>query len=170
MEEIPHLNIDELYEKKQQIDINRVHIYNKLLKRIHGKIKTASRQKYDNEFCYFVMPECLVGFPNYNFEECLIYVMEGLNQDGFVTKYIHPNLILISWRHWIPQYVRDEIKKKTGKLIDKFGNEVQNDKGNKNVSFEKNTKENQTVKQNYKPTGKFIYGNDILNTIKDIYN
>ena len=79
MEEIPHLNIDELYEKKQQIDINRVNIYNKLLKkRIHAKIKTASRQRYDNEFCSFVMPEFLVGFPNYNFEECLIYVMEGI--------------------------------------------------------------------------------------------
>ena len=170
MEEVPHLNIDELYEKKQQIDINRVNIYNKLLKRIHAKIKTASRQRYDNEFCTFVMPEFLVGFPNYNFEECLIYVMEGLNNDGFITKYVHPNLILISWRHWIPQYVRNEIKKKTGKSIDKFGNELNDTKSNKNVSFKEDNKKNndKTVNKNYKPSGKFIYGNDILKTIKEI--
>lgn len=170
MEEVPHLNIDELYEKKQQIDINRVNIYNKLLKRIHAKIKTASRQRYDNEFCSFVMPEFLVGFPNYNFEECLIYVMDGLNNDGFITKYVHPNLVLISWRHWIPQYVRDEIKKKTGKIIDKFGNEINDTKSNKNVSFKEDNKKNDNINinKNYKPTGKFIYGNDILKTIKEI--
>ena len=31
MTEIPHLNIDELYEKKKEVDTNRVMLYNKLL-------------------------------------------------------------------------------------------------------------------------------------------
>ena len=66
MEEIPHLNIDELYEKKKEVDVNRVNIYNKLLLKIHGKIKTSSRQRVDNEFCHYVMPEILVGYPNYD--------------------------------------------------------------------------------------------------------
>ena len=70
----------------------------------------------------------------------------------------------------IPQYVRDEIKKKTGKSIDKFGNEVNDTKSNKNVSFKEDIKKNDSknVTKNYKPTGKFIYGNDILKTIKEI--
>ena len=24
---------------------------------------------------------------------------------------------MISWNHWVPQYVRDEIKRKTGKIV-----------------------------------------------------
>tara|TARA_B100001093_G_scaffold493158_1_gene535030 strand:- start:472 stop:984 length:513 start_codon:yes stop_codon:yes gene_type:complete len=169
MTEIPHLNIDELYEKKKEVDTNRVMLYNKLLTKVHQKIKISSRQRYDNEFCYFVMPEILIGYPNYNFQECLLYILNQLQEDGFLTKYVHPNLILISWRHWIPQHVREEIKKKTGKTVDKFGNETQETIKDKKVSF-KNTssKIDNNFNKTYKPSGKFIYGNDVLSTIKEI--
>ena len=117
------------------------------------------------------MPEILIGYPNYNFQECLIYVTSCLQDDGFLTKYVHPNLILISWRHWVPQYVRDEIKKKTGKTIDKFGKEMSqiNDViPNKKVHFEKErSATTPSVNKSYKPSGKFIYGNDVLSTIKE---
>lgn len=171
MNDIPHLNIDELYERKKEIDVQRVSIYNKLLSKIHNKIKISSRQHIDNEFCYYIMPEILIGYPNYNFQECLIYVTSCLQDDGFLTKYVHPNLILISWRHWVPQYVRDEIKKKTGKTIDKFGKEMSqiNDViPNKKVHFEKErSTTTPSVNKSYKPSGKFIYGNDVLSTIKE---
>lgn len=174
MNEVPHLNIDELYEKKREVDVNRVNIYNKLLLKIHAKIKTSSRQQVQNEFCYYVMPEMLIGFPNYNFEECLMYVLSSLQDDGFLTKYVHPNLILISWRHWIPQYVRDEIKKKTGKTIDKFGKEITQKSSfiqpQKKVSFQNENKKQEHKYNNggFKPSGKFIYGKDVLSTINDI--
>jgi hypothetical protein len=172
MSDIPRLNIDELYEKKKEVDTNRVNLYNKLLIKVHGRIKTSSRQRFDNEFCHFVMPEILIGYPNYNFQECLMYIMSCLQDDGFLTKYVHPNLILISWRHWVPQHVREEIKKKTGKTIDKFGNEMATESSHrveKKVHFQSETKEKGKDKynQSFKPSGKFIYGNDVLNTIKD---
>lgn len=173
MNDIPHLNIDELYEKKKEVDINRVNIYNKLLLKIHNKIKLSSRQRVDNEFCYYVMPEILIGYPNYNFQECLMYVLSCLEDDGFLTKYVHPNLILISWRHWIPQYVRDEIKKKSGKTVDKFGNEIEtssvNDKKyERKVTFKEDKSKKESFNKEFKPSGKFIYGNDVLKTIHQI--
>ena len=63
----PHLNIDELYETKRKSDLNRLNIYSKLLNKIHNKIKIASKQRNNNQFCSFVMPEVLLGYPNYNF-------------------------------------------------------------------------------------------------------
>jgi hypothetical protein len=39
------INLDELYEKKKQHDLSRLELYNKILNRIHVKIKTISRQK-----------------------------------------------------------------------------------------------------------------------------
>ena len=115
------------------------------------------------------MPEILIGYPNYNFQECLLYILNQLQEDGFLTKYVHPNLILISWRHWIPQHVREEIKKKTGKTVDKFGNETQETVKDKKVSFKNPTsKTDNNFNKTYKPSGKFIYGNDVLSTIKEI--
>ncbi len=44
------LNLDDLYEKKKQSDLNKLENYKKILKRIHMKIKNASRQKNDSQF------------------------------------------------------------------------------------------------------------------------
>ena len=37
------INLDELYEKKKQHDLSRLELYNKILNRIHVKIKTWRR-------------------------------------------------------------------------------------------------------------------------------
>jgi hypothetical protein len=161
MEE-PHLNIDELYETKRKSDLNRMMIYSKLLDKIHKKIKTASRQRNNPQFCSFVMPEVLLGYPNYNFAECLTYLLDRLEQDGFNTRYIHPNLIFIAWSHWVPEYVREELKKKTKLNVDSFG--VPIEKKNKNVvTFEKS--ESKPI-SNYKPSGLFVYDDEMLQSMK----
>ena len=38
------LNLDDLYEKKKKQDLNTLSVYNKILNRIHARIKTISRQ------------------------------------------------------------------------------------------------------------------------------
>ena len=43
------LNIDELYEKKRQYDLGKLALFNKILNRIHVRIKTTSRQKIDEQ-------------------------------------------------------------------------------------------------------------------------
>ena len=54
-------------------------------------------------------------------------------------------------------------------MIDKFGNETQETIKDKKVSF-KNTssKIDNNFNKTYKPSGKFIYENDVLSTIKEI--
>ena len=74
----------------------------------------------------------------------------------------HPNVLFISWNHWVPTYVRSELKKKTGVQVDGFGNVVEKEdkqepvnisKKSTSSSFDKKYKDIST----YKPTGKFIY-------------
>ena len=160
----PQINIDELYETKQKNDINKANLYNKLLVKIHTKIKTASRQRNSDNFCSFVMPEILVGFPNYNLSECLVFVVDSLETNGFLTRYIHPNLLFISWNHWIPKYVRDEYKKKTGVAIDSMGEPLQKDKSV--VRFNEPKKEVKSVPE-FKSSGRFVYDDILLNSIKE---
>ncbi len=188
------INIDELYEKKQQHDMFTLGSYNKILGRIHNKIRFTSRQYIDNNFCWYVIPEVLLGIPKYDHRECIAYVIDKLQENDFIIRYIHPNLIFISWNHWVPSYVRNEIKKKTGIVLDGKGNRVNNTSNNtednnlnllKNdnnsivFNTEKMTKDNRDNKDtqkniykdinNYKPEGKLIYNNDLLKklTIND---
>lgn len=160
----PQINIDELYETKQKTDLNKLDLYNKLLLKIHTKIKTASRQRNSDNFCSFVMPEILIGFPNYNLSECLVFIVDSLETNGFLTRYIHPNLLFISWNHWIPKYVREEYKKKTGIAIDSMGEQLQKDKTV--VRFNEPKKDVRTVPE-FKSSGRFVYDDILLNSIKE---
>ena len=107
------LNIDELYDKKQQQDLNVLANYNNILVRIHNKIRYISKNIVNDNCCWYVMPEMILGVPKYDHRDCITYVIEKLRSNGFIVRYTHPNLIFISWKHWVPSYVRNEIKKKT---------------------------------------------------------
>jgi hypothetical protein len=178
------LNIDELYEKKRQYDLNKLELYNKILNRIHVRIKTTSRQKIDEQFCWFVVPEVIIGVPKYDQGACIAYIIDKLKENGFNVKYIHPNTLFISWQHWVPSYVRSEIKKKTGMVIDEYGNKVDeigeitnghvNDMFNikpqpqtKVVKSAMKQQKNFTPIHSYKPQGNFIYDNDLLSTLEE---
>jgi hypothetical protein len=139
--DIPRINIDDLYETKKKNNLTRLDIYNKLLIKVHNRIKTASRLKNNENFCTYIMPEVLIGYPNYNLDECLVYIIDKLQIDGFLTRYVHPNLLMISWNHWVPGYVRDEIKKKTGTQVNSYG-EIEN---KSIVKFEKEKEKSMNV-------------------------
>jgi hypothetical protein len=154
----PQINIDELYDTKKKNDISKLNLFNKLLVKIHTRIKTASRQRNSDNFCSYVMPEVLVGYPNYNLSDCLVFIVESLENNGFLTRYIHPNLLFISWNHWVPKYVRDEYKKKTGIAIDSMGEQINKDKSV--VRF------NDTKQTDFKTNSKFVYDDILLQSLK----
>jgi hypothetical protein len=118
------ISLDELYEEKQNVDAFQIEIYKKVLTRIHKKIKMTAKQKKDNTHSFFVVPEILFGCPKYDTQKCITFIIEKLVNNGFHIKYTHPNLLFISWNHYIPNFQRDEIKRKTGITVDGFGNIV----------------------------------------------
>ena len=157
------INIDELYETKKNANLNKLALFQKILNRVHVRIRTTSRLKNNEQLCWYVVPEVMIGVPKYDQGECIAYILDKLQENGFYTKYFHPNTILISWNHWIPSYVRTELKKKTGIVINEFGEKIEED-GNKlqikdqnaNTNINDiilNTKENTNT--NGKPTKKF---------------
>ena len=192
------MNIDELYEKKRQYDLSKLALYNKILNRIHVRIRTTSRQKIDEQFCWFVVPELIIGVPKYDQASCIAYLMDKLKENGFNIRYIHPNTLFISWLHWVPSYVRTELKKKTGIAIDEYGQKIQESDGGDNNNGKYNSKlkiedknpndlmfnlktpgsqqqnpdnlkqkRNYTPITSYKPSGNFVYNDDLLNKIED---
>ena len=69
----------------------------------------------------------MIGVPKYDVATCISYVIGKVQDNSFNVRYTHPNLLLISWQHWVPAYVRTEIQKKTGMTIDGYGNIVNNE-------------------------------------------
>jgi hypothetical protein len=181
------LNLDDLYERKQQHDLNTLATYNKILNRIHNKIKTVSRQHIIDQHCWYTIPEMIIGIPRYDHGACTAYIIHKLQENGFVVHYTHPNLVFISWKHWVPSYVRAEIKKKTGVVVDGNGKPVEKDEnsrgsgplvdtsdpnelmfhrsGGTNNSEQKAGKEYKAI-TSYKPSG-LIYNESLLRKIED---
>jgi hypothetical protein len=157
------ISIDELYDKKQKHDLNTLSLYNKILHRIHVRIKLTSKQKLDEQFCWFVVPEVMIGVPKYDQPSCIAYLINKLKDNKFNVRYIHPNTLFISWQHFVPSYVRNEYKSKTGKVIDELGNEVveTDEKGQSGIfAKEKESKAKEANKMftpinSYKPQGNF---------------
>lgn len=185
------LNIDELYSKKQQQDLNVLKNYNNILLRIHNKIKYNSKNMINENCCWYVMPEMILGVPKYDHRDCTAYVIEKLRLNGFIVRYTHPNLLFISWKHWVPSYVRSEIKKRTGNSIDENGNILIEDANATNASASSSSNatsmlgsvnsehmlfsNNKSIKttsnkdykdiKTYKPSGNLIYNNSLLEKI-----
>ena len=130
VENVRKINLDELYDTKKEKDLQKLQVFNRILNRIHTKIKMTSRQKINSNFCWYIVPEVMLGIVNYDRVMCISYIIAKLEENDFQIRYTHPNLIFISWGHYIPTYVRTEFKKKTGISIDEHGNKKED--GNDN--------------------------------------
>ena len=178
----------ELYEKKKQHDLNTLTLFNKFLNRIHVRIKTTSKQKVDSQFCWYVVPEIMIGVPKYDQGACIAYLLDKLTTNGFNVRYIDPNTLFISWLHWVPSYVRTELKKKTGININEYGQKVEEDLEETDTSKKdpndlimnikeigqnqpgKPQKKNYTPINSYRPSGNLVYNDDLLIKIEDKFN
>ena len=173
------LNIDDLYEKKRLRDLKQVEIFNKILNRIHKRITFTGRNKKNDKHIWFTVPEYIFGEPNYDKGECLGFLVAKLEDNGFYVRYMHPNTLFVSWEHWIPAYARNELKKKTGILVDERGNIIEkkneeivddNDPNSRLLngakqSQQKNQKQYTPIDQ-YKPTGNLVYNKEIFEKLE----
>lgn len=178
------LNLDDLYSNKKEEFQGKIKVYQNLLARVHRKIKHTSRQRNNDCYCFYVIPEFIFGIPKYDVAACTSYIIQKLQENGFQTKYTYPNLLFISWKHYIPDYERRRIKEQTGMKIDGFGNLIskknhensddpnalmlkdKDSSGGKKKGILKN--KNYKSVDSYQPGGKLIYSNDIIKSINDI--
>ena len=177
------INIDDLYEKKRQVDQNKLELFKKILNRIHVRIKTTAKQNIHEKFCWFVVPEIIIGIPKYDQAGCIAYLSNTLQENGFNVRYFHPNTLFICWDHWVPSYVRTEIKKKTGVQVNEYGKIIEQEKGEDgeddigggqseqpgSIQQIKNIKKYTPI-NSYKPSGKLVYSEDLLNKIETKMN
>jgi hypothetical protein len=162
------IDIDDLYEIKHQKDMQKQTMFKRILKRIHTKITNTSKITKDT-FCWITIPEVILGLQGYNNADCIAFVTHHLRSNKFDVTYYHPNTLLVSWTRWIPSYVREEIRLKTGVEVDELGQPKKQPEQDAPtpelyVKEEENNKKKKTYEPitNYRTTGKLIYGDDVM--------
>lgn len=69
--------------------------FDKVLERCHKRIIMSSKQKLLT--CFFEVPDYMFGFPLYDLNACITYVIEALRANGFLAVYFFPRYVYISW-------------------------------------------------------------------------
>jgi len=175
---VRQVNIDELYEKKKNRDLKQLSIFNKILNRIHRRITLKGKQKLNERFIWFQVPEYIFGEPVYDKGHCIAYLISKLEENGFAIRYLHPNTLFVNWENFVPSYMRAEIKRKTGVSFDEKGNVIekktqqqqqqQQEEANAAAqqAKEKQDKSLYTPIKKYKPTGSMVYDKDLFDKIE----
>ena len=130
------ININELYNKQDEKIKKKLEIYDKVLEKCHHRIKLTAFNEPNLCYCYYVIPKFIYGIPLYNLQECVRYLFNCLNKNGFKTYYTHPNLLIISW-------IRD-------------GTQI-----NKSNVLNAKSKDYKVI-EDYKPSGNLIYNTNSL--------
>lgn len=115
------INIDDLFEKRRAREEQRVALFQRILNRLYARIKQCSYGYNSNTFMWYTVPEMIIGTANYSVSHCIAYIIHQLQENDFLVKFYSPNALLITWGHWVPSYIRAEVKKQSGAEIDKFG-------------------------------------------------
>jgi hypothetical protein len=112
------INLDDLYTNNQKKYEHKRWLYNRVLKMAHKTIQTHAQTQ---THCWYEVPEIFWGEPKYSATECIAHLIYELKENGFMVRYVHPNRLFIVWKHWVPSYVRQEIKLRHGIKVNEYG-------------------------------------------------
>ena len=132
----------ELYSVINQKTLNKMEIYDSILKKCHNRILYYSKV-VSRSYCFYQIPEFIIGTPIYDIYELKKYLMNSLKRNGFHILYIDPNWLFISW----------DIKG-SKKLT-------------QNTNITKKTNNDYKSTDTYKPSGDFIYDNSSIMNMVD---
>lgn len=133
--------MNELYSNINKKTLKRMELYDSILVKCHSRIKYNSNLQ--RNYCFYQIPEFVIGIPLYDVSELRNYVMNSLKTNGFEILYIEPNWLFIHW-------------------------DVKGHKSlTKNTNVSKKQINNYKSTDTYKPTGNFIYDDSSLMNMLD---
>ena len=135
------IDMKELYSTINQKTLRRMELYDSILKKCHSRILYNSNLQ--RTYCFYQIPEFVIGTPLYDIGELRNYVMNSLKTNGFDILYIEPNWLFIYWNV------------KGAKSLTK----------NNNVTKKINNQYKST--DTYKPSGNFIYEDSSIMNMMD---
>lgn len=87
----------EVLKEKRAVESERNKIFEIFIKRISDRIRFQVKHTPEVCFLTYTVPEMMFGYPVYHMGECLQFLLTVFDKQGFVTRYLGGNTILISW-------------------------------------------------------------------------
>jgi hypothetical protein len=91
------ISLYELYEIKKKKDTKINEAFNIILNTCNKKIKTIA--ELGGQSLYYTIPPIIIGYPLYNYKNCINYIIKSLQKNGlYVSLLPNNNTIYISWK------------------------------------------------------------------------
>ena len=91
------INLYKLNSTRRKRYEKQKNIFNLVLKRCHSKITTSGNQMKTE--CTFTIPPYIPGYPLFDIEECMRFLIYKLEKNKFKIKLINTSTIIVSWEH-----------------------------------------------------------------------
>lgn len=89
------LNILELHRTLNDLKYKNIECFEKVVESCHKKIMSQTKSNKQN--CFYEVPMYVFGFPIFDLNKCIEYLINSLESDGFLVKYFFPKYLYISW-------------------------------------------------------------------------
>ncbi len=106
--DIPVLPINDLYKNRLSRDTSRLRAYNKLLEAIYHRIRVVSAMPTHPTSIIYTIPPFILGVPRLDLQDCVVYLVWQLRNNGFMVAFTYPNMLSISWGHHERDYVAND--------------------------------------------------------------
>ena len=143
------MDIRELHKYQIQKERKKIIIYDKVLSRCFHKIKIFA--KNSQTYCFFEVPNIILGLPYFNLDNCIHYIMQRLIDYNFKAIFINPNILFITWDIRITKSSPPKKISNEHKFLDL---KIKRLNTEKDCIFQKN---NYKSIEKYKPSSKLIY-------------
>jgi hypothetical protein len=94
MSKIP--SIESLIQEKNIKDNSKQEIFNIVLKKCIDKIIYTNRHT-DKTFVIFEVPKILIGYPSYDINSCIRFLIAELSRKKYLVNFIEPFYLYIDW-------------------------------------------------------------------------
>lgn len=91
------INIDKLRNEVTAREDRKYKTFENILDMCYQKIINTNKTSNDC-CCTFVCPNLVFGLPLFNLDECIMFIMQKLNEKGFNVHLAIPNKLFISWK------------------------------------------------------------------------
>ena len=91
------INIDKLRNEVTAREDRKFKTFENILDMCYQKIINTNKTSNDC-CCTFVCPNLVFGLPLFNLDECIMFIMQKLNEKGFNVHLAIPNKLFISWK------------------------------------------------------------------------
>jgi len=93
------IDLHELYSIKEKRDIKNIAVFNHILDICYKKIRQIA--EHGGMSLYYKVPNIIIGYPLYNYDNCIEYISKQLRQSGLYVGNLpapNNNYIYISWK------------------------------------------------------------------------